>query len=154
MVRTQTETSRQKLAADNMTAVAKIHRALQSGQLKSELRTVQEAIHAARALNAQAKAAMDDKGLTHAKDFSMHIAFMTPDLSTLFTRRFELGQEAVIQAELSGPGMCCVMVGLVFGIRDHDHGGDWLIGARPFLATPLVLMALKQRIDEGVVGIN
>ena len=142
------EKSRQKLAAENMTAAQKIHRALQSGPIKTELRTVQESIHIARALSAKARVEMDVKGLSHEKDFSVHIAYMTPDLSFLSTRRYEAGKEAAIYSDLAGPGKCCIVVGLVFGIRDREHGGDWLLGARPFLNTPLVLMALKQRIEE------
>jgi hypothetical protein len=97
---------------------------------------------------------MDNAGLNHAKDFSVVIAYMTPDLSMLFTRRYEHGKESEIQADLSGPGKCCIMAGLIFGIRDHDHGGDWLIGGKPFLHTPLVISALKQRMESEVIGIN
>src|ERR1035437_2626907 len=129
MTRTQRQQrSRQKIAADNMTPVMKLARALQSGQLKSELRTTQEAIHAATALTKQIEAA--ELGLTYEKDFLVHIAYLTPDLSMLFTAKFEPGKQAAIQAKLSG--QCCYMAGLVFGIRDKDHGGDWAFGARPF----------------------
>lgn len=146
--------SRQKIAAAKMTPAQRICRALQSGPVKSELRTVQEAIHLARAFNTQAKSAMDaakaeGATLDHAEDFGVSIAYMTPDLSVLHTLKFEVGQEAVIQAELSGgSGRCCIMVGLVFDVRDHAKGGGWLHGARPFLTTPLVLMALRQRMEE------
>src|SRR5205807_10634532 len=146
--------SRQKIAAENMTTVQRIQRALQSGPVKSELRTVQETIHLARALSAQAKNAMDLKGLNHAKDFAVVIAYMTPDLTMLFTRKFEPGKEREIQADLEGPEKCCIMVGLIFGIRDHEHGGEWLFGVGPFLVTSLVVNALKQRIEEDVIGIN
>jgi hypothetical protein len=149
-MRVQAQKSRQKVAAESMTRVQKIHRALQSGQLKSELRTVSEAIHAARALTMQIEAA----GLKDERDFHVHVGYMTPDLSMLWTRRYERGQEAAIQEDLSGPGKCCIPVGLVFGIRDPEHGGDWLIGSRPFLDTPLVRTALKQQQESEVVGIN
>ena len=87
-------------------------------------------------------------------DFYVHIAYMTPDLSFLHTHKFERGLEATIQENLSGPGKCCIVVGLIFGIRDPEHGGNWLFGARPFLNTPLVIMALKQRLEETTTGIN
>ena len=124
-MRTQTELrSRQKIAADNMTPVAKFVRALQSGQLKSELRTVQEVIHAASALYKQIEAG------ALRKTSRSQTAYLTPDLSMLFTRKYVPGKESEIQAELSG--QCCIWAGLVFGIRDPGHGGDWLMGARPF----------------------
>lgn len=142
--------SRQKIAADKMTPAQRICRALQSGAVRSELRTVQEAIHLARALSSQAKSAMGAvEGMNHAEDFIVHLAYMTPDLSVLHTLKFEVGQEAAIQAELSGgSGKCCIMVGLIFGMRDTAQGGGWRIGARPFLTTPLVLMALKQTMEN------
>jgi hypothetical protein len=150
MTRTQErETkSRQQIAADKMTPVQRIARALQSGPIKSELRTVQETIHLARALDTQAKHMMDGvKGLDHAKDFGVQIAYMTPDLSVLHTLKYEAGREAAIQAELSGgSGRCCIMVGLVFGMRDSD--GTWYHGGRRFLDTELVRMALAQRMQE------
>src|SRR5580704_15760288 len=130
--------SRQKIAAENMSRVQRLHRALQSGPLKSELRTVSESLHAARGLYRQIEAADMEP-----KDFKVHIAYMTPDLSALFTQPFEPGQEAAIQAELSGPGRCCIMVGLVFGLRDADRK-NWVVGARPFLDTTLVTIAFKQ----------
>lgn len=152
MVSARTETkSRQQKAADNMTRVKKVVRALGSGQLKSELRTVQEAIHLARGLfmNIESHGFKADK-----EEFAVHIAYMTPDLSMLFTRKFEPGDKAAakIQADLSG--QCCIMVGLLFGIRDPDHDDDAWIGARPFLSTPLVLMALKQRVESDSIGLN
>jgi hypothetical protein len=138
--------SRQKLAADGMSKVQRLHRALQSGPLKSELRTVSESIHAARGLFKQ----IEQTGMER-KDFAVHIAYMTPDLSALFTRSYVPGEEAKIQAELSGPGTCCIPVGLTFGLRDMERG-NWVVGARPFLRTPLVTMAfagwLKQTFDE------
>src|SRR5215831_18513520 len=106
--------SRQKLAADNMTRVQKIVRALQSGRVKSELRTAQEAIHAARALAMQIGA----EGFTLNENFFVHIAYLTPDLSMLFTRRYVKDAEQEIYAELAGPGSCCIMAGLLFGIKD------------------------------------
>jgi hypothetical protein len=145
--------SRQKVAAENMTQAAKVQHQLQSGPVRSELRTVREAIHMASAFNRQAKEAMKDhKLLDHAKDFALVIAYMTPDLATIFTRKFEPGAETVIAEELSSG--CCIMVGLIFGIRDPEHNGDWLFGVKPFLTTPLVLSALKQRLDSEVIGFS
>ncbi len=54
---TEQPKSRQKLAAESMSKVQNLHRALQSVLLKSELRTVSEAIHAARGLYQQITAA-------------------------------------------------------------------------------------------------
>ena len=151
MVPARTETkSRQKLAAENMTRVQKVVRALQSGQFKSELRTVQEAIHLARGFFTN----IESQGFKPDKDFAVHIAYMTPDLSMLFTRKFEPGDKAAakIQADLSA--QCCIMVGILFGIIDPDNDDDALIGARPFLDTPLVVTALKQRVESDSIGIN
>jgi hypothetical protein len=141
--RVQSETkSRQKLAAENVNKVQRLHRALQSGPLKSDLRTVSESIHAARALYKQ----IEMEGID-PKDFWVHVAYLTPDLSALFTQTFTPGQEAAIQSELSGQGRCCIVVGLAFGIRDWERG-NWLLGARPFLRTPLVLMAFDNWMEE------
>ncbi|MFL6305450.1 MAG: hypothetical protein ACJ72H_18120, partial [Candidatus Sulfotelmatobacter sp.] len=108
-------------------------RSLQSGQLKSELRTMQEAIHLARSAAMQIGNALkaspftDDadyaafKKAAYGEHYNVAIAYMTPDLSMLFTRRYEPGKEAVIQGELSSPGQCCIPVGLLFGIRDPKH---------------------------------
>ena len=151
MSRAQVEQkSRQKLAAENMTKTQKLARALQSGQLKSELRTVQESIHLARGLYTQ----IESEGFKHNENFWVHIAYMTPDLSMLFTRKFEPGEKeaAKIQADLSGE--CCIVVGLVFGIIDPDNEDDSSLGVRPFLNTDLVRMALKQRVESGSIGMN
>jgi hypothetical protein len=137
--------SPQKLAEESMSKVQKLNRAMQSGRLKMELRTVPEAIHSARALYKQIESA----GLQH-KDFSVHIAYMTPDLSALFTHQYVLGEEAKIQAELSGPGMCCILVGLGFAMRDWDRK-NWVVGVRPFLDTPLVHMAFNQWLEEMLI---
>jgi len=162
MVRAQTGTkSRQKLAAEKMTPVQRLARALQSGQLKSELRTMPEAIHMAHALAMQIGNALkmpeyanEFKKPTYAEHYHVAIAYMTPDLSMLSTWPYEPGKEAEIQQQLSGPGKCCIPVGLFFGIRDPKQGAGWLSGARPFLNTPLVIMALKQRLEENTIGIN
>jgi hypothetical protein len=148
--------SRQKVAAEKMTPIQNLVRALQSGRLKSELRTVQEAIHAAHALAMQIESVSENYGLskTYGADFHVAIAYMTPDLSSLSTWPYEPGKEADIQKRLSASGTCCIPVGLVFGIRDRKQGGGWLSGARPFLETPLVRMALQQRLERNTIGIN
>lgn len=152
MVRTQSirakevQPSRQQVAADKMTKVQRLHRALQSGPLKSELRTVSESIHAARALYKQIEVA----GIV-PKDFAVNIAYVTPDLSALFTVPFVPGQEAAIQAELSGPGTCSIMVGLTFGLRDLE-AGNWIVGVRPFLKTPLVELAFENWLRDTFIS--
>ncbi len=133
--------SRQKLAAEGMSKVQRLSRALQSGALKSELRTASESIHAARALYKQIEAA----GIA-PKDFHVHIAYLTPDLSVLSTQPFEPGYEALIQAALSG-STCAINVGLVFSIRDWERENT-VAGARPFLDTPLVRKAFEAWIQE------
>jgi hypothetical protein len=140
MVRTESKKSYQKETAESMSKVQMLHRRLASGPLKSELRTVSESIHAARALYIQIEIA----GIS-AKDFSVHIAYMTPDLSALYTSRFAPGQEGKIQAELSS--QCCIVVGLTFGLRDWERE-NWILGSRPFLRTPLVEMAFAQWMQQ------
>jgi len=153
MVSAHVKESRQKIAADKMTGAEKLARALQSGLMKGDLRTLQEAIHMARALAMQIPiTAKNYKGLKlsdkYGEDFHVAIAYFTPDLSAIFTHPYEPGKEAEIQEQLSGPGKCCIPIGLIFGIRDHERGARWWSGARPFLNTPLVIMALKQRVEE------
>jgi hypothetical protein len=133
--------SRQKLAAENMSKVQLLNRALQSGPLKSELRTVSEAIHAARALYKQIEGA----GIA-PKDFHVHIAYLTPDLSVLSTQPFEIGYEPLIQTSLSGT-TCSIMVGILFLIRDWERK-NWAVGARAFLDTPLVRKAIENWVKE------
>jgi hypothetical protein len=135
--------SRQKVAEEKMSKVQRLHRQLSSGPLKSDLRTVSESIHAARALYFQIEGA----GIP-AKDFAVHVAYMTPDLSALYTAQFTLGQEAKIQAELSG--QCCIVVGLAFGLRDWERG-NWVLGSRPFLRTPLVELAFTHWMQQTFV---
>jgi hypothetical protein len=131
MVKTQKK-SRQRIAAERMTKVKMLQQRLSSGAVKSDLRSVSEGIHAARALYKQ----IEVSGMP-AKDFWVHIAYLTPDLSVLSTQPFEPGKEAAIQAELSGQGMFCIVVGLVFGLRDWENK-HWTLGSRIFLRTPLV----------------
>jgi hypothetical protein len=142
--------SRQRLAAENMSKAQRIHRAIQSGPIKSELRTVQEAIHAARALAVQIGA----EGFTLNENFFVHIAYLTPDLSMMFTRRYVEGKESEIYSDLAGPGRCAIMAGLLFGIFDPERNGEPVIGARQFLNTPLITMALKQRVESQEIGVN
>lgn len=98
----------------------------------------------AKALDQQIKASGVD-----AQDRRVYVAYMTPDLSVLSTLPFTEGQEAAILATLTAPGACCIMVGLIFALRDTEHGGDWLFAQKPFLVTPNVVMALEQRVQIG-----
>ena len=71
MSRAQVERKRgQKLAAENMTKTQKLARELQSGQIESELRTVQEAIHLARGLFTQ----IESEGFKHNQRLSRSIS--------------------------------------------------------------------------------
>jgi hypothetical protein len=153
-MRTDSEVkSRQKATAESMTEAQRVEHQLQSGRVKSELRTVPETIQIASAFYRQAREAMKArKGLDTENGFALVIAYLTPDLSTLFTRKYVPGEEGHIYRELSTE--CCTPVGLIFGIRDPQHDNQWLIGAKPFLTTPLVLEALKQRIQSDVIGIH
>jgi hypothetical protein len=148
------EISRQRKAADNMTEAKKLHQKLGSGAIKSELRTVPETIHLASTFYRQAQQAIKQeyKKLDSENGFALVIAYLTPDLSNLFTRKYMPGEEGHIYRELSTE--CCIMVGLIFGVRDPEHNNDWLIGGKPFLNTPLVIDAMKQRISSDVIGIN
>jgi hypothetical protein len=141
MVRTQ-EKSSQRRAMEGMSKVQSLHQRLSSGPVKSELRTVSESIHAARALYKQIELA----GI-ETKDFFVHIGYLTPDLPALFTQPFTPGQEAATQEALSGKGMCCIPAGLTFGIRDWQRK-NWSLGARPFLTTPLVRTAFANWLEE------
>lgn len=123
-----------------MTDAQRLQQRLSSGALKSELRTVSESIHAARAMYKQ----IESDGMD-AKDFFVHIGYLTPDLSALFTEPYVPGKESEIQAALSG--QCCIVVGVVFGIRDWKVK-NWLLGARPFLRTQLVTAAFQNWLDE------
>jgi hypothetical protein len=133
--------SRQKVANEKMSKVQQLHRALQSGQLKRELRTVQESIFAARALYGQIESAGID-----AKDFRVRVAFLTPDLTTLLTEPFEPGKEDQANAALLKQ-IGSIPVGLGFAIRDHEKG-NWVVGTRLFLSTPLILQAFEQWVNE------
>lgn len=149
--RRQPAKSRQKIAAEAMTKTEQVYRQLRSGPIPNELRTVQEAIFLASAFTRQAKEAMLAKGL-NPDTLVVVIAYMTPDLSVLHTRKFVPGAEKHLQNELAAE--CCIMAGLIFGIRDPDHNNEWLVGEKPFLNTPLVRSALSQRIESEVLGIN
>jgi hypothetical protein len=143
--------SRQKLAAENMTKAQNVGRKILSGALKSELRTAQDAIHAARALALQ----IGSEGFVLNENFFVHICYLTPDLSMLYTRRYVAGKEAAIYSELAGPGSCSIMAGLFFGIIDPERDGEWVVGARQFLNTPLVTTAFKQLAEnKDAIGVN
>lgn len=142
--------SRQKKTAESMTKAQKVHRQLTSGPVKSDLRTSQEAVQIAAAFYRQLKEVMRLREL--GSEFKVHIAYLTPDLCFLFTKLYEPGQEKQILEFLSQG--CHIMAGLLFGIRDPEHSGDWLIGAKPFLNAPLVVSALKQRMDSETIGLD
>lgn len=149
--------SRQRAAAEKMTAAQKVQQRIASGAFKSELRTATEAIWMAKALDAQLRQAMMDAGLD-PKDCLVHIAYMTPDLATLSTVRFTEGMEQQINDALVGPGKCSIMVGLIFAIGERDaeklrEAGvpkdkmATYLSAKPFLLTERVREALKMRIS-------
>lgn len=148
------EPSKQQQAADSMTAAQRVHRALASGQFRSELLTVQQALYAARAFSIQSRSLIQREGLDPETDFRVTLCYMTPDFATLHTHPYEPGRESAIQAELSTPGSCVIMVGMIFGVRDPRHDDRWLAGSRAFLNTDLVRSALKQRLEESSIGDN
>ena len=151
--------SRQRAAAGKMTAAQRVQQRIASGAFKSELRTATEAIWMAKAMDGQLREAMREAGL-NPKECWVHIAFMTPDLSTLSTVRFVEGTEQQMHDSLTGPGKCSIMVGLIFGIAERDPeklretGGEMgtYIGAKPLLLTERVREALKQRITFSEPG--
>jgi hypothetical protein len=154
MVRTQerTETNRQKEAAAAMSPLKQMQRALSSGALKSEFRTIHEAINAARLMSAQivAMAKRYDvkfKSEKYGDNFHVAVAFLTPDLTTLNTWPYTPGQETETYKAISGQNGICVA--LIFEIADAK---EKLMGARPFLITPLVMSALKERMKETLGG--
>lgn len=108
----------------------------------------------ARALVEQMKQMGSEYGLCkeYGKDYAVAVAYLTPDLSVLNTWPFHVGKEAEMQSALSGPGRCVIPVGLVFDVQAKD--GKVTRGARPFLNTPLVRMALEQRLASDEVGIQ
>ena len=154
MVTTREEKkSRQRIASEKMTDAQRVQHKLRSGPIKSELRTVPETLLLTKAFFLQAKEAIEAYPSLNAENgFALVIAYLTPDLSAIFTKSYKPGKETEIAQELSS--MCCIPAGLIFGIRDPEHNGDWLIGDKPFLATPLVISALRQRIESDVIGIN
>jgi hypothetical protein len=149
----RTDISRQKATAEKMSRAAKVQMRFSSGPRMNELRTVQEAILLANSLDRQLKDAMRSEGLK-PEDSSVIIAYMTPDLSMLFTEPYVSGKEREIQAKLAE--QCCIMVGLIFGVRDREEKDPdtWILGAKPFLSTKLVLTALSERLHSSIQGIN
>jgi hypothetical protein len=124
--------SRQRIAAEGMSKVQKLHRAIQSGQLKPELRTASEAVLAARMVQTQ----IEKSGIYDgSEDFHVRIAYLTPDLAALGTLPFTPGKEAEISASLSEH--CTYMVGIVFALWDDEHK-NWIVGARQFVSTERV----------------
>jgi hypothetical protein len=144
---------------EKMSAAAKVQRRFSAGRPMNELRTIQESIWMAKSLDQQLRDAMKNEGLK-PEDSSVLLCYLTPDLSMLFTEPYVDGQEHSLHAKLAG--RCCIMVGLIFGVRERDprvlktRGNDnlWILGAKPFLTTKLVLTALKQRLDTTELGGN
>jgi hypothetical protein len=143
--------SRQKIAAENMSKEQRVHRQLQSGPLKRELRNAKETVWTAAGFYRQAREAMTAQGLTFGEDtFAMVVCYLSPDLTTLWTLKYIPGEEQKLNEELNQS--CGVIIGLMFGVLEPGHG--WLMGVRPFLDTPLVLEAFKARLSSDVLGVN
>ena len=145
--------SRQAAAAAGMTKAQRVCQRLGSGAPRYELKTVSEAIQLAGAFYRQIREAMTIDGLQ--TDFGLQIAYMTLDFSVLFTRRYTPGNEQKLYEELSQEKGGVLMVGLIFGMKDPDDPkGRWLVGSKRFLDTPLVRMAIQQRVDSEDGGIS
>jgi hypothetical protein len=148
---TRERRSRQAAAAERMTKAQRVHQKLNSGAPKYELRTLQETLQFAAAFYRQMREAMTIGDVK--TEFGLHIAYLTPDFSYLFTRKYEPGGEKQIYDELSQG--CFLMVGLIFGMRDPDDPkGRWLVGNKKFLDTPLIRTAMEQRMDGEDIGIS
>lgn len=145
------EKSRQRVAAENMTEAQKLQQQLASGPIRSELRNAREAVQIAGAFYRQATEAMKSKGLDPEKGFFLHISYLSPDLTVLSTRMYEPGKESQLYEALSVGG--AIMAGLIFGIVDTETK-TLRVSAKPFVDTPLVREALKQRVTSGGLGIN
>jgi hypothetical protein len=142
--------SRQKLAAENMSEAQRVHHQLRSGPIRSELRNAREAIQIAGAFYRQAAEQMKARKLD-PKDLFVHISYLSPDLTVLSTLAFEPGKESQLYEKLSTG--CSIMAGLIYAIRDAERGSI-LVGAKPFVDTPLVREALKQRVEASGIGVS
>ena len=140
---------------EDMTAAERIVRRFSAGRPMNELRTAQEAIWMASALQHELGEALKAEGL-NPEDCYVHIAALTPDLGYLITHKFGSGDAETMKA-LHGKitSVCSTLVGLIFGVREHDreaikkHGGrHFVLGAKQFLATKLVAEALEHRIQS------
>jgi hypothetical protein len=125
-----------KRANQDMTLVERIHRSLINGRPPaSELRTPLAAVTAARVLYDDLKKRMDAEELKpEPGDWSVTVAYVTPDLSVLgHTPLFAPGEEASLMRHADGN----IMLGLIFGMVDRDpHAKDRIVtGARPFFTT-------------------
>lgn len=136
-----------------MTTAARVAQRFAGGRPSNELRTVQEAIWMAKAMDRQLRESMKANGLD-PDDSRILICYLTPDLSMLFTEPFVEGQEQALHSKLAS--QCCIMAGLIYVIVERDpkvlkeRGTDdvTIMGAKPFLNTKLVLTALRERIDR------
>jgi hypothetical protein len=140
-----------------MSTAARVHKHFAGGRPTNELRTVQEAIWVAKALDRQLRDSMAANGL-NPDDSRVLVCYLTPDLSMLFTEPFFAGKEQALHAKLAST--CCIMAGLIYVVRERDpkvlkeHGNDdlCLMGTKPFLNTKLVNAALNERIETAPLG--
>lgn len=122
-----------KRAAQELTAVGRIHRTLINGRPPaSELRTALAAVTAARVLHRELEVRMTTEGLTpKLGDWGVVIGYVSPDLSVIgISRVFVPERETQMMGILEGQ----IMLGLVFGMVD-DERKEFVIGSRPFLTT-------------------
>lgn len=120
-----------------MNQVQELHRRIQSGKLKTELRTASEAVLAARMVYQQIAGAGIYVMTPEQEGFHVHIAFLTPDLASLGIVEFVRGKEADIQAELARDGR--IMAGVIFSLWDDaEEHKNWIIGTRQFISTERV----------------
>jgi hypothetical protein len=158
-----TEVERKKNRGDalremkkNMTKAQVIHRNFAAGRPPaSELRTPAEVIGLAKILLRELQSAMRGAKL-EPEDCGVRIAFMSTDLSMIYTRKLVLGDaEKRLRDDLTTQPV--IMVGFFFGIVDRKadpDGNHVLVGVKPLLQTKNVLEAIKERLETPWVGMN
>jgi hypothetical protein len=137
----------------SMTTAERVQRRFSAGRPMNELKTAQEALWMAQGLKQQLRDALKEEGL-NPEDCEVHIAALTPDLGMLLTYRFTEGDaEKMRELHAKMTGVCSIMVGLIFAVRDHDPkrikefgGAAMIMGAKPFLNTKVVVDALSHRL--------
>jgi len=143
----KTPQSRQKIAAENMSAVQKIHRALRSGPPSNELRTAAESVTSARVLFREIQNSMLAKGLQPEQgDWAVHVAYVSTDLSLTFTQQYVPGSEPDLLKHLTDQPV--ILIGLIFAMRDKDAQGALVVGVKPFLDTKQTSAWLREKADE------